>query len=66
MLTMRFYTQRNADGTIHITNGVMGMSGQHHVHTVAGLERWRRPSDELIEVRGECSCAELVDKYPMS
>lgn len=41
MLEMNFYCTREADGTIHVQNAVMGTMGQHHVHTAEDFERWK-------------------------
>lgn len=45
-IEMIFYCTREKDGTIHVQNAVMGMMGQHHVHTEAGFAEWRVGLDE--------------------
>jgi hypothetical protein len=37
---MTFYCTREKDGTIHVQNAVMGMMGQHHVHTPEDFKSW--------------------------
>jgi len=39
---MKFYCQKQPDGTIHVQNAVMGHLGQHHVHTAAEFAAWRK------------------------
>lgn len=38
---MTFYCTREADGTVHVQNAVMGYLGQHHVHHPEDFERWK-------------------------
>lgn len=40
MFTMTHYVSRNSDGSVHVTNAVAGMIGQHHVHTEGGFRDW--------------------------
>jgi len=37
---MHFYATETEDGLIHVQNYVMGMKGQHKVHTKKGFEKW--------------------------
>ena len=30
--------------------------GQHHVHSPAGFERWRKDTDDIHEIKGLCDC----------
>jgi len=59
MYEMTFYCTREKDGTIHVQNVVMGMMGQHHVHTPEDFEVWRgdgkkRIPDSRIEWLENC------------
>lgn len=56
MITMTFSVSKDTDGNIHVQNGVMGMLGQHHVHSPEGFERWRKPGDSIREIDGLCDC----------
>lgn len=40
MFTMTHYVTRNSDGSVHVTNAVGGMIGQHHVHTEDDFRDW--------------------------
>lgn len=40
MFTMEHFASRNADGTIHCTNTVGGMTGQHRVHDEESWQQW--------------------------
>lgn len=42
---MTFYCTREADGTIHVQNAVLGYLGQHHVHTPEDFQKWSRTVD---------------------
>ena len=51
------------DGTVHVQNTIMGMSGQHHVHTLKGYRRWKkdvthaRDTEETKATPGaRCNC----------
>ena len=48
------------DGLYHITNVVLGMRGQHHVHNKESYERWKKQGkifDEYITIGpGKCNC----------
>jgi len=50
-MEMSFYCTREADGTIHVQNAVMGFLGQHHVHTPEDFERWRRAGYQPVPDR---------------
>jgi hypothetical protein len=54
---MTHYVARNKDGSIHVTNAVGGMIGQHHVHTQEDFATWE-PAGEIKELEGckECDC----------
>ena len=45
------------DGTVHVQNAVMGMPGQHHVHTLKGYKRWKKD----VKVEKDC-CEETKAK----
>jgi hypothetical protein len=53
---MTFYTYKDADGNIHVQNAVMGMLGQHHVHTPADFRHWGKPGDDIQEMYALCDC----------
>lgn len=46
MSEMTFHCTKESDGTIHVQNAVMGMMGQHHIHTQADFDRWKADIDE--------------------
>ncbi|KKL79837.1 hypothetical protein LCGC14_2010810 [marine sediment metagenome] len=45
MYTMNHYCTREKDGTVHVQNAVMGIMGQHHVHTPNDFAKWRKDVD---------------------
>jgi len=55
---MHFYATKTVDSNVHVQNVVMGLMGQHHVHTPKGFEKWIAEIDEqyLHISDGECSC----------
>ena len=55
---MMFYCTKEADSTIHVQNAVMGMMGQHHVHTPADFDRWKIDADDdsIKWLNGTDSC----------
>lgn len=57
-IEMHFYVNRNKDGTIHVQNAVMGMIGQHHIHSKKGFEKWKQGITEkcITSLEGECNC----------
>jgi hypothetical protein len=70
---MTFWATRNSDGTIHVTNTIGGMSGQHHVHDAESWDDWKRgdgtptvgPVDDrdiqwLSEATEDCTCGEHI------
>ncbi len=57
MHKMIFYCQRTTEGLIHVTNVLMGCTGQHHVHTDAEFKQWSEGIAESSinwEVLKEC------------
>jgi len=68
MARMAFYTYKDANGNIHVQNAIMGMFGQHHVHTPADFKRWRKPSDDIRKMKMLCDCGmqpgESVNGWP--
>ena len=58
MLEMNFYVVKTEEGIYHVQNAVMGMLGQHHVHTERGYNRWRKgvPVKNIHLSAGECDC----------
>lgn len=44
---MTFYCTKEADGTIHVQNAVMGTMGQHHVHTRGDFDKWSKDNDSI-------------------
>lgn len=60
MIDVRFAVDITADGLYHVTNVVMGMHGQHHVHTKESYERWKKSGkifdDRIIIGEGKCNC----------
>ena len=58
-IEMHFYVNRNKDGSVHVQNAVMGMLGQHHVHSKKGFEKWKQDVEESCIKDlggGECDC----------
>ena len=58
---MRHYVSRGPGRrTVHVQNMLVGLTGQHHVHSPAQFRRWQRtvqPGEaELLHVRGICRC----------
>ena len=39
---MVHYWHEDQNGLIHVTNMLLGMEGQHHVHTKEGFARWKK------------------------
>ena len=62
MFRMHFYVTITPNGAYHVQNAVAGLLGQHHVHSKAGFERWRQPSDDLVESYGDCDCGLQVSQ----
>ena len=62
MYEMRFYCQRTPDGLIHVTNMLMGLQGQHHVHTDTEFRRWAASVTEslidweVLKQSSPCTC----------
>jgi len=60
MLSMDFYAHRDPGGNWHVQNAVMGHLGQHHVHSPAGFEKWRKTTSKkclhLSDKVFKCSC----------
>ncbi len=60
MLSMTFYATTTPDGNVHVQNAVMGLMGQHHVHTRAGFLKWKRQvrKEDLRteKSRSPCGC----------
>ena len=58
--TMKHYVSTDTDGNIHVQNAIMGMMGQHHVHTPADFKRWKRgvPKSAIETLTGcdHCDC----------
>jgi hypothetical protein len=57
---MNFYCTKEADGSIHVQNAVMGHLGQHHVHTLEDFEQWGKGVDlahiVMLKDCAPCSC----------
>lgn len=60
---MTFYCTKETDGTIHVQNAIMGMMGQHHVHTPEDFDRWKADIDggsidwlSLDKITAPCDC----------
>ncbi|MFA5152470.1 MAG: hypothetical protein WC554_07935 [Clostridia bacterium] len=56
---MSFVAHKSTDGNIHVQNYVGAMSGQHHVHSPEGFEKWKRTihlKDLTMEDEHECFC----------
>jgi hypothetical protein len=69
MARMKFCAAYNSDGLIHVTNILMGMTGQHHVHDGPSWDAWRAgiPDEDIIWPSGgprdpahDCQCGEPV------
>ena len=58
MYSMNFYVTITTDGSYHVQNAVMGMMGQHHIHTKKGFEKWSKDVDKtnIIKSKGICDC----------
>lgn len=56
MVEMVHYVSWNQDGTVHVQNAIMGMLGQHHVHTPEGFEAWLYPSASVETLEGATDC----------
>ncbi len=60
MIDMRFAVDITTDGLYHVTNVIMGMRGQHHVHTKESYGRWKEQGkildDKIIIAEGICNC----------
>ena len=57
MYNMTHYCTREKDGTIHVQNAIMGIMGQHHVHTAKEFEAWKKPGDAIEWLDCEpCDC----------
>jgi len=60
MIDVRFAVDITPDGLYHVTNVVMGMRGQHHVHSKESYERWKAQGnisdDRIIIGEGTCDC----------
>lgn len=52
---MSFYATECPDGTIHVQNFVMGLKGQHHVHSKESFKRWSQGKTVNVD-KGECDC----------
>ena len=55
VIRMYFDATETSDGLIHVQNSVMGMLGQHHVHTKANFEKWRNGKSVQLS-KGTCDC----------
>jgi len=48
------------DGLIHVQNYVMGLRGQHHVHTKDGFKAWLKIANlhkrDVSIQKGSCDC----------
>ena len=55
---MHFYVTKTTDGLYHVQNAVMGMLGQHHVHTEKGFKKWMREieKEKIHTSSGNCDC----------
>ena len=57
MFQMTFYCTKEADGTIHVQNAIMGALGQHHVHTPEDFEVWRKDTEvKWLKGTAPCDC----------
>ncbi len=62
MYEMRFYCQRTTNGLIHVTNMLMGLQGQHHVHTDTEFQQWATDVPEVsidwetLKQSSPCTC----------
>lgn len=56
-IQMLFHVTKTEDELYHIQNSVMGLSGQHHVHTQKGFDSWLKGVKKGPTVEhGKCSC----------
>jgi len=56
-ISMSFYATETPDGNVHVQNAVMGMLGQHHVHTQGSYARWKREPKVTVKAsKGTCDC----------
>jgi hypothetical protein len=57
VIEMEFYVTVDKNGYYHVQNVVMGLLGQHHVHTKEGYERWaKKINPKYIHFLGEGEC----------
>ena len=48
--SMMHYCQRQADGTIHVTNQIGPYTGQHHIYSQADFDEWAsKVSEKAID-----------------
>ncbi len=61
-MEMTFYVTTNEDGTIHITNTVGSLIGQHHVHTPKDFKTWLQPDYNVSRLKNtkDCDCLKTV------
>lgn len=71
MIRMKHYISEDKHGNIHVQNAIMGMFGQHHVHTPAGYKRWAKQvaKQDIVRLKKTlCTCGlhpgEVVDGDP--
>lgn len=58
---MTHYITKTRDGLYHVQNAIMGMMGQHHVHTEEGFKQWKaggniEDQDIVFLDSTKCSC----------
>lgn len=72
-IRMRHYIIKTEDDLIHVQNAVMGLFGQHHVHTKEQFDEWVRKNkiaeEDIIDLGSErCVCGlkagEVIDGCP--
>ena len=55
-MRMHFYVSLDMAGNYHVQNAIMGMMGQHHVHTPSDYIDWSQEiPDEDITLQMDCS-----------
>lgn len=66
---MNFYVFEDGKGNYHIQNMLMGMEGQHHIHTKEDFERWKEEGkiqESNIKFMGKlkdkCSFCQKIQK----
>lgn len=61
-IRMQYFVSESEDGMLHVQNILMGMNGQHHVHTKDEYEKWKKNGKiesrdiTMANKRYKCNC----------